>query len=91
LTTYSHTGSAAERRLQEESGTCERAADFRERQVRPGRRARFWVEVTVDEAYVHCSKCIPRLEPGPRPARTRSEDADYFHAGNTGSPPAARS
>ncbi|WEV26579.1 pyridoxamine 5'-phosphate oxidase family protein [Streptomyces sp. 71268] len=27
----------------------------------PGRRAVVWVEVTVDEAYVHCSKHIPHL------------------------------
>jgi predicted pyridoxine 5'-phosphate oxidase superfamily flavin-nucleotide-binding protein len=27
----------------------------------PGRRARIWVEVTVQEAYIHCSKHIPRL------------------------------
>ncbi|WP_171164779.1 pyridoxamine 5'-phosphate oxidase family protein [Streptomyces sp. I05A-00742] len=27
----------------------------------PGRRAGVWVEVTVEEAYIHCSKHIPRL------------------------------
>jgi predicted pyridoxine 5'-phosphate oxidase superfamily flavin-nucleotide-binding protein len=29
----------------------------------PGRRAEMWVEVTVEEAYVHCRKHIPRLVP----------------------------
>ncbi|MBC3841818.1 pyridoxamine 5-phosphate oxidase [Streptacidiphilus sp. 4-A2] len=28
----------------------------------PGRRATVWVEVSVHEAYVHCSKHIPRME-----------------------------
>ncbi|MEU6175441.1 pyridoxamine 5'-phosphate oxidase family protein [Streptantibioticus parmotrematis] len=32
----------------------------------PGRRPQTWVEVTVDEAYIHCSKHIPRLVPPPR-------------------------
>ncbi|MHA6764634.1 pyridoxamine 5'-phosphate oxidase family protein [Streptacidiphilus sp. PAMC 29251] len=27
----------------------------------PGRRARIWVQVTVQEAYIHCSKHIPHL------------------------------
>ncbi|MGP3980704.1 pyridoxamine 5'-phosphate oxidase family protein [Streptomyces sp. KR80] len=27
----------------------------------PGRRAQLWVEVTVEEAYIHCAKHIPRL------------------------------
>jgi uncharacterized protein len=27
----------------------------------PGRRARFWVRVRVEEAYIHCSKHVPRL------------------------------
>ncbi len=29
----------------------------------PGRRADLWVEVTVEEAYVHCRKHIPRMMP----------------------------
>ncbi|MES4902347.1 MULTISPECIES: pyridoxamine 5'-phosphate oxidase family protein [unclassified Streptomyces] len=28
----------------------------------PGRRAAVWVEVTVEEAYIHCAKHIPRLQ-----------------------------
>lgn len=32
----------------------------------PGRRPERWVVVTVDEAYIHCSKHIPRLMPVPR-------------------------
>jgi hypothetical protein len=32
----------------------------------PGRRAERWIVVTVEEAYIHCSKHIPRLQPAPR-------------------------
>ena len=46
----------------------------------PGRRAHFWVEVKVNEAYVHCSKHLPHLQPGPRPARDRVADSRYFHS-----------
>jgi predicted pyridoxine 5'-phosphate oxidase superfamily flavin-nucleotide-binding protein len=52
----------------------------------PGRRPVLWTLITVHEAYVHCSKNIPHLEPAPRTlklARTRPKDADYF----TGPPP----
>ncbi len=49
----------------------------------PGRRVEFWIHLTVDEAYIHCSKHIPHLEPAPRPAggarAERPKDADYFH------------
>ncbi|MER6736712.1 pyridoxamine 5'-phosphate oxidase family protein [Streptomyces puniciscabiei] len=31
----------------------------------PGRRARLWVEVTVEEAYIHCAKHIPHLQKVP--------------------------
>ncbi|PZG51003.1 hydrolase [Spongiactinospora gelatinilytica] len=39
----------------------------------PGRRVERWVKVDVEEAYIHCSKHIPRLarkdrKDGPRPA-----------------------
>ncbi|MFE7775270.1 pyridoxamine 5'-phosphate oxidase family protein [Streptomyces sp. NPDC057445] len=46
----------------------------------PGRRPELWVHITVEEAYVHCSKHIPHLQPAPRPRpRTeRPKDADYF-------------
>ncbi|MEU2432064.1 pyridoxamine 5'-phosphate oxidase family protein [Streptomyces sp. NPDC007861] len=46
----------------------------------PGRRPELWVHITVEEAYVHCSKHIPHLEPGPRPRpqADRPKDADYF-------------
>ncbi|MGW6890731.1 pyridoxamine 5'-phosphate oxidase family protein [Streptomyces chartreusis] len=49
----------------------------------PGRRPEFWVHVTVEEAYVHCSKHIPHLEPAPRPRpdAQRPKDADYFVSG----------
>ncbi|AEW95536.1 MULTISPECIES: pyridoxamine 5'-phosphate oxidase family protein [Streptomycetaceae] len=41
----------------------------------PGRRARVWVRVEVLEAYIHCSKHIPRLVKAPLredPGRTRT-------------------
>ncbi|MDH6130705.1 putative pyridoxine 5'-phosphate oxidase superfamily flavin-nucleotide-binding protein [Kitasatospora sp. MAA4] len=47
----------------------------------PGRRTELWVHISVDEAYIHCSKHIPHLEPatrGTRPLAHRPKDADYF-------------
>ncbi|MEU0131933.1 pyridoxamine 5'-phosphate oxidase family protein [Streptomyces sp. NPDC006289] len=47
----------------------------------PGRHPVLWTLITVHEAYVHCSKHIPHLEPAPRPLGapgTRRRDADYF-------------
>ncbi|GAA0454502.1 pyridoxamine 5'-phosphate oxidase family protein [Streptomyces stramineus] len=47
----------------------------------PGRSPEIWVHLTVEEAYIHCSKYIPHLEPAPRPAThelARPKDADYF-------------
>ncbi|MFV0131752.1 pyridoxamine 5'-phosphate oxidase family protein [Streptomyces sp. HMX87] len=47
----------------------------------PGRRPVLWTLITLHEAYVHCSKHIPHLEPAPRTlklARPRPKDADYF-------------
>jgi len=47
----------------------------------PGRQPVLWTLIHLHEAYVHCSKHIPHLEPAPRPlglARTRPRDADYF-------------
>ena len=51
----------------------------------PGRRPERWVEVEVDEAYVHCSKHIPRLVPVPRTRAWGTDDVhrkggDYFGA-----------
>lgn len=34
----------------------------------PGRRAQLWVEVTVEETYIHCAKHIPHLQKVPRQA-----------------------
>lgn len=58
--------------------------------VAPGRSPHMWVHLTVEEAYIHCSKYIPHLEPAPRPAPTaRPKDADYFTRPRTApSPPA---
>ncbi|MEU3844042.1 pyridoxamine 5'-phosphate oxidase family protein [Streptomyces sp. NPDC028635] len=48
----------------------------------PGRQPHLWVHITVEEAYVHCSKHIPHLEPAPRPRpapdRGRPKDSAYF-------------
>ncbi|RAG81930.1 hydrolase [Streptacidiphilus pinicola] len=47
----------------------------------PGRRPELWIHVTVDEAYIHCSKHIPHLEPAARPREqesVRPRDQQYF-------------
>ncbi|MBV1850560.1 pyridoxamine 5'-phosphate oxidase family protein [Catellatospora tritici] len=51
----------------------------------PGRRAERWVVVDVEEAYIHCSKHIPRLRkvPGGRAwgtDDTRRKGGDFFGA-----------
>jgi uncharacterized protein len=51
-----------------------------------GRRPERWVLVTVEEAYIHCSKHIPRLEKVGEEVRqwgtddVRAKGGDYFHA-----------
>ncbi|GAA1893676.1 pyridoxamine 5'-phosphate oxidase family protein [Streptantibioticus ferralitis] len=42
----------------------------------PGRRAQVWVEVTVVEAYIHCSKHIPRLVKAPLRAGAPAADGE---------------
>ncbi|WP_425423642.1 pyridoxamine 5'-phosphate oxidase family protein [Streptomyces megasporus] len=51
----------------------------------PGRRARLWVRVTVEEAYIHCAKHIPHLRKAPKgtPRDGSADDlrrkgGDYF-------------
>jgi len=50
----------------------------------PGRRAKVWVEVTVEEAYIHCSKHIPRMSRVPTVNRAwgtddmRRKGGDWF-------------
>ncbi len=49
----------------------------------PGRRAERWIVVTVEEAYIHCSKHIPRLQPVARTRDWGTDDpakkgGDYF-------------
>lgn len=49
--------------------------------VTPGRGPEMWVHLSVEEAYIHCSKYIPHLVPAPRPAGhdvARPRDASYF-------------
>ena len=54
-------------------------------EVAPGKRAQRWVMVRVEEAYIHCSKHIPRLSRVSRVAgetsAARCKKADYFTAG----------
>ena len=51
-----------------------------------GRRPERWVLVTVEEAYIHCSKHIPRMEKVEEQARlwgtddVRAKGGDYFQA-----------
>ncbi|WP_234356793.1 pyridoxamine 5'-phosphate oxidase family protein [Streptomyces sp. NBRC 110028] len=40
----------------------------------PGRRAVVWVEVTVEEAYIHCAKHIPHLQKVPARRHARAGD-----------------
>ncbi|PYC88047.1 hydrolase [Streptomyces tateyamensis] len=56
----------------------------------PGRRVEFWVHLSVDEAYIHCSKHIPHLVPAPRPRLDRVRDAEFFHTAPTDPPAAPR-
>ncbi|MET8680385.1 pyridoxamine 5'-phosphate oxidase family protein [Streptomyces sp. NPDC004647] len=42
----------------------------------PGRRAQLWVEVAVEEAYIHCAKHIPRLQRVPAQQRGRDWGTD---------------
>jgi hypothetical protein len=56
-------------------------------EVAPGRRAQSWVLVRVEEAYIHCSKHIPRLRKLSRVdgevAVARGKKSDYFTGGWT--------
>jgi uncharacterized protein len=51
-----------------------------------GRHAAYWVVVAVEEAYIHCSKHIPRLvemDPADAASARRTKTADYFGAAAT--------
>lgn len=47
----------------------------------PGRRARMWVRVTVEEAYIHCAKHIPHLQKAQGPAGRDWGTDDYKRKG----------
>jgi predicted pyridoxine 5'-phosphate oxidase superfamily flavin-nucleotide-binding protein len=54
----------------------------------PGRRAERWVLVRVEEAYIHCSKHIPRLSKAPQGRAwgtddTKRKGGDFFAAKGT--------
>ena len=42
----------------------------------PGRRPERWIVVTVEEAYIHCSKHIPKLQPVARTRDWGTDDPD---------------
>ncbi|MFF1510998.1 pyridoxamine 5'-phosphate oxidase family protein [Streptomyces sp. NPDC058326] len=44
----------------------------------PGRRALVWVEVAVEEAYIHCAKHIPHFQKVPRHGSGRQWGTDDF-------------
>jgi predicted pyridoxine 5'-phosphate oxidase superfamily flavin-nucleotide-binding protein len=44
----------------------------------PGRRALVWVEIAVEEAYIHCAKHIPHLQKVPRHDSGRPWGTDDF-------------
>ncbi|MGW7434180.1 pyridoxamine 5'-phosphate oxidase family protein [Streptomyces sp. NPDC054861] len=44
----------------------------------PGRRALVWVQVTVEEAYIHCAKHIPHLQKMPAQGGSRAWGTDDF-------------
>ncbi|MFD3570317.1 pyridoxamine 5'-phosphate oxidase family protein [Streptomyces sp. NPDC058667] len=49
--------------------------------VAPGRGPELWVHLSIEEAYIHCSKYIPQLAQVPQPALhdpARPKDAHYF-------------
>ncbi|WP_053786752.1 pyridoxamine 5'-phosphate oxidase family protein [Streptomyces sp. XY332] len=49
--------------------------------IAPGRTPNLWVHLSVEEAYIHCSKYIPHMEPAPRPGShdaERPKDTEYF-------------
>ena len=57
------------------------AQDGLESRVPAGRGVRFWVVVDVEEAYIHCSKHIPRFAELPAEDAAsvrRAKTADYF-------------
>ena len=66
-----------------------RARPVQKVEVPPGRTPALWVEVEVEEAYVHCSKNIPHLAWVPddlRLAGVRRKGGDYFGSVGTDSP-----
>jgi predicted pyridoxine 5'-phosphate oxidase superfamily flavin-nucleotide-binding protein len=51
----------------------------------PGRQARVWVQIGVEEAYIHCAKHLPRLRKVPRDRSwgtddVRAKGGDFFGA-----------
>jgi uncharacterized protein len=66
-------------------GAGDFAREYRAEQadIVPGRRPERWIVVTVEEAYIHCSKHIPKLQPVARTRDWGTDDpakkgGDYF-------------
>jgi hypothetical protein len=83
-----HVNGAARILLNEEVLACPDLADTLRADIAAvgGRRPERWVLVTVEEAYIHCSKHIPRLEKVGEEVRqwgtddVRAKGGDYFQA-----------
>jgi hypothetical protein len=63
-----------------------RVCPWLEDELVPGRRPEMWVVVSVEEAYIHCSKHIPRLAKVPRGRAWGTDDVrrkggDFFGTG----------
>jgi predicted pyridoxine 5'-phosphate oxidase superfamily flavin-nucleotide-binding protein len=79
-----HVNGSAE--LLDTEGFGRRFPDAEEIDIVPGRRPERWIVVDVEEAYVHCSKHIPKLQPVPRTRAWGTDDVakkggDYFGVG----------
>jgi predicted pyridoxine 5'-phosphate oxidase superfamily flavin-nucleotide-binding protein len=82
-----HINGAARILSNEELSTCPEFSALRAAIAETGgRRPERWVQVTVEEAYIHCSKHIPRLEKAGEEVRhwgtddERAKGGDYFQA-----------
>jgi predicted pyridoxine 5'-phosphate oxidase superfamily flavin-nucleotide-binding protein len=85
-----HVNGAARILSNEELSTCHDFSALRADIAETGgRRPERWVQVTVEEAYIHCSKHIPRLEKSGKEVRhwgtddERAKGGDYFQAKST--------
>ena len=81
-------GGAAAARIVEDQALRSELPDLPDASL-PGRTPQRWVIVNVDEAYIHCRKHIPQMQPVPQHRAWGTDDAkrkggDYFGAQDTG-------